>query len=898
MDNLISNNVNTLDRPIFISREGSVFKLSFSYDPKIVNMVKELPYSRWDSENRVWVVDITQEAVDSLRNWFVSQGLTDVCVDELINDSEEIPIALPAVLRQGSVRRPYLVTIGIKSDGLFNRLKTIQGAQWEKSAQALSYPPSAAAALADLVERNVVSDPHNILSPSDITITFDARTGIFKVNGDPRAESAFNKSFPSKDVYSLWREKGFDVGFTDPFSEEVYFGEIARGNRLNPVNLKENLFDYQAESVAIATKRTGFAIWDQPGLGKCVHPETRIIINRENISIEDFFDQNADLTSRVTDLTGGAWFNLNASFSIVSSNGKKLVECAFNKIFRQFVKEHLKVIYFTNGEQITCTQAHRFLTSNHLWTSSVKEGEAVYAVKNNKLALTSISKIEYIMYEGFVYDVEVPNYSCYVANSIITHNTAQAIAWGFELIHNRNEADRCVIVTPGAVKTQFAREIQRFTGDSDIVVIDGDRKKRSELYSKAHDCKWVVLNYDLLHLDSKMITPLVVNQLLVADEAHRLKNRSSKRTQAMRNLALKASRRLALSGTPVENDPAEWYTIMSGFVVPGIFGSPLDFFNRYSYPGRFGGFEGARNLAELRDRSKPHYIRHLKKDVASFLPELRVQNLILDPDDKFASALKKAHISAQDEITSKALSDRNFGLLDGDLMKDIENGAAMTAVGMLRILCTSPKLLYRSSAPSAQALCEAGLIPDVDGPKVDEIRTLAKSMQEANERLVVFTSFKSMANLVAERFQEDGVRFVLYTGDTSSKDRDKAALAFTTPYTDIEPGPTVFLATDAASEGLNLGKCCSTLVNLDLPFKPSTLIQRGNRIHRVDGDVSKKYLVINYTMSRTIEEGIIKLIGSKADLSDAILGEQGTRKATTGRAGRSVFEEALHSWSN
>lgn len=890
--------VNTLHRPIFLSREGSVFKLSFTYDQKLVNMVKELPYSRWDSENKIWVVDVTKEAVDSLRDWFISQGLTDVCVDELLKDSEEIPAALPAVLRQGSVRRPYLVTIGIKSDAVFNRLKTIQGAQWEKSAQALSYPPSAAAALSDLVERNVVSDPDNILSPSDITITFDSRTGLFKVGGDNRAELAFNRSFPSKDVYSIWREKGFDVGFTDPFTEEVYFGEIARGGKLNPANLKEELFDYQAESVAIATKRTGFAIWDQPGLGKCVHPGTAITVNKETIEIEEFFNQNAIISSRVTDPTGGAWFNLESTCTVDSSNGKKVVQAFVDKIFRQFVREHLKVVHFSNGETITCTSMHRFLTSNRFWTSNIKEGEFVYASKNNKLTLTSVTKIEYIMYEGFVYDIEVPTYSCYVANTIITHNTAQAIAWGFELMHNRSEAERCVIVTPGAVKTQFAREIHRFTGDTDIVVIEGDRKKRADLYTKAHDCKWVVLNYDLLHLDSKLITPLVVNQLLVADEAHRLKNRSSKRTQAMRNLALKSSRRLALSGTPVENDPAEWYTIMNGFVVPGLFGSPLDFFNRYSYPGRFGGFEGARNLAELRDRSKPHYIRHLKKDVASFLPELRVQNLILDPDDKFASALRKAHVSAQEEISSKALSDRNFGVLDGDLIKDVETGAAMTAVGMLRILCASPKILHRSSAPSAIALCEAGLIPDVDGPKVDEIRSLAKSMQEAKERLVVFTSFKSMANLVAERFEEDGVRFVLYTGDTSSKDRDKAALAFTTPYTEDNPGPTVFLATDAASEGLNLGKCCSTLVNLDLPFKPSTLIQRGNRIHRVDGDVSKKYLVINYTMSRTIEEGIIKLIGSKADLSDAILGEQGTRKATTGRTGRSVFEEALQSWSD
>jgi SNF2 family DNA or RNA helicase len=742
----VTDGQRTLQRPVFLTREGGTLKLSFTYDERIVELVRQLPYARWDSENRVWTADVTAQAVDLLRGWYLKEGLTDVCVDELVPAGEVLPVAKDGVLRRGSLKRPYLVQMGTRSDSLFNRLRALPGAQWEKSASALSYPPGAAAALGELVTRGVLDDPDAVLRPSDITVTFDVRTGVFRISGDDRAQSAFDRHFPARDVVTEWRAKGFDVGFTDPFAEEVYLGEIARGDELQPVGLLEPLFPYQAQSVAVAVNRTGFAVWDQPGLGK----------------------------------------------------------------------------------------------------------------------------------------------------------TPTSIAWAFYLMEERHEAQRCVIVTPGAVKTQFAREITRFTGHTDVVVVDGDKKRRERLYDEAANARWVVLNYDLLHLDFKRIAALVNGQLLVADEAHRLKGRQSKRGQAMRQLAQKACRRLALSGTPVENDPSEWYTLMSGFVVPGAFGSPMEFFNRYSYPGRFGGFEGARNLAELRDRSKPHYIRHLKSDVATHLPPLRVQNLVLDPDDRLAAALKRAHRDAQEEIADKAKADKAFGLFDtdADTNDGLETGAAMTAVGMLRLMCASPRLVWRSSAPSAVALCEAGLIPDVDGPKVDEIRTMAAEMQATGERLVVFSSFRSMADLVAERLREDGIRFVLYTGTTSTKERDAAALAFTTPATDTEPGPTVFLATDAAAEGLNLGKCCSTLVNLDLPFKPSTLIQRGNRIHRVDGDPDRKYLVINFTISRTLEEGIIRMIGAKADLSDAILGEAGTRRQTTGRHARSVLEEALRSWDS
>ncbi len=725
-----------------LTREGRIFRLAFAFDTNTVERVKGLPYAKFDPDTRSWTVEVCRQSVEALRDWFVTSGLTDVCVDELVPVDEELPDAGVATLRRGSLKRPYMVVMAQRSDTLFARLRALPGAQWEKQAGGMSYPPTAAAALSELVGRSILVDPDRLLTPAEVTVQFDARSGTFAVAGDPRAGQAFAQYFPSRDVVSEWRQRGFDVGFSDTFAEEVYLGEIARTSELHPPGLKEKLFPYQAQSVAIAVRRSGFAVWDQPGLGK----------------------------------------------------------------------------------------------------------------------------------------------------------TAQAIAWAYHLMSNVGEAKRCIIVTPGAVKTQFAREITRFTGHEDVVIIEGDKKRRTKLYAEAENARWVVLNYDLLHLDLKAITALVGGQLLVADEAHRIKGRSSKRGIAMRQLATKASRRLALSGTPVENDPSEWYTIMSGFVVPGIFGSPMEFLNRYAYPGRFGGFEGARNLPELRDRSKAHYIRHLKSDVATQLPPLQVQNLVLDPDDKLAAALKRAHRDAQEEIAEEARARRVSAMMDVDAAEQLETGAAMTAVGMLRLMCSSPRLVWQSKAPSAVALCEAGLIPDEDGPKLDYLRLMAAEHQAAGERIVVFTSFRSMADLICERLTADGIRFARFTGDTNNRGREAAVSAFTAAPTAENPGPTILVATDAAAEGLNLGRQCSTLVNFDLSFKPSVMIQRANRIHRIDGDVNRRYRVINLTLARTLEEGIIALVGLKADLSDAILGEAGTRRATTGRGSRNVLEEALRDW--
>jgi SNF2 family DNA or RNA helicase len=740
-----------LERPVYLTREGDLFKLVFEYDQALVERCHQLYYATYDGT--AWYAEVCAQNVDMLRAWFSEGGLTDVSVDELVAPDETLAHVAAARLRPGRASRPYSVQLGTRVEGLYQRLHSLPGAKWEKASHSLTYPSLASVALAEMVKRGVVEDPSRLLTPADITVAFDGRSGKFSVRGDERAQVAFDRLFPGRDVVGTWKDKGFDVAFADGFSEEVYRGEMARvGGGLQPEGFKIALFPYQAQNVAVGVERNGIGVLDAPGLGK----------------------------------------------------------------------------------------------------------------------------------------------------------TATAIAWGHELMENRQEAGRTVVVVPGAVRTQWAREIARFTGLetdkkgmplSGVTVIDGDKKKRTKLYEEAKSSRWVILNYDLLALDYKLIAPLVAGSLLVADEAHRLKSPTAKRTKAMRDLAARASRRMALSGTPVENNPGEWYNVLSGFAVPGVFGSPTEFLSRYQYPNRWGGYEGARNLGELRERSRVHYVRHTKAEVATHLPPLRVQHTPIDPEPSYMSALKRAHREARDEIAQAAQdrAGRYLDPFDAEAWEEVQTGADMTAVGMLRLLCLSPRLVVESDSESARALCESGLVPEVDGPKLDELRTMAGEMQSAGERVVVFTFSKKMADLISTRFTEDGIRHVTFTGADSSSARDDAVLAFTSAPTEEDPGPTVFVATDAGAEGLNLGKQCSTLVNLDIPWTPGRFEQRSNRIHRLDG-TAPHYLVRNMTLKGTLEEGILRMVEQKADLVDAIFGEAGGRTRTTGRAGRSIFEEALSEW--
>jgi SNF2 family DNA or RNA helicase len=727
-----------------------VFRLAFKYDPDLVTRVKGLPFAAFDPETKSWTTSVCVQALDTLRAWRW-EGLLDIDPDSLINPGEQIESVSAAVLAPGTTRRPYIVRTASRDDQLYAKLVAISGARWEKAASGVSYPPQASIQLAELVDRGVLEDPHRLLQPAAVTVSYSTGTGTFVVRGDERAKASFAKNFPGTDVMAVWRERGLDIAFSDSFTEEMYHGEMARlGEGVQPADMQIELYPYQRVDLAVILERSGVGVFSAMGVGK----------------------------------------------------------------------------------------------------------------------------------------------------------TALGIAAGHELMKNRNEVPRTVVIVPPAVRTQWRDEIIRFTGcdPSEVVVVDGDKKQRMAAYDAMDNgAKWLIVHYQAVILpdDKKRLDKLVPGALLIADECHRVKNKDAKTSKAVYALGKSAARRVGLSGTPVENSPGEWYNIVSGFLVPGVFGSPMEFLNRYCYPGKFGGFEGARNIPELRDRSKALYVRHTLSEIASHLPPLRVQTLALDPKPEYANALKRAHREAREEIKRgrmEAMEKRKtHSALDGYDREDIESGSEMTAVGLLKLMCCSPRLILLSESPSAEAMREGGLVPEEDGPKLDELRVMCAEVQSSNERVVVFTSSKRMAYLVSERLVTDGIRHVMYTGDSTTAERDAAVAAFTSMSDDMAANPTVFVSTDAGAEGLNLGRHCSTLVNLDIPWTPGRLAQRNARVRRVDSTATG-FLVVNLVVRGTLEEGILRMVEHKADLADAVFGETGGRRATTGRAGRNIFEEALAAW--
>lgn len=466
--------------------------------------------------------------------------------------------------------------------------------------------------------------------------------------------------------------------------------------------------------------------------------------------------------------------------------------------------------------------------------------------------------------------------------------TLVAIAAGQELL-NRGLVSRIVITPPGAVAPQWEDEILRFTGvdPSNVVRVHGTPKARAKALEAAEGAQWVIVHHDLLTREYDSTSTLVKESALVFDEAHKGANPGTKRSKAMAELARLADRRISMTGTPVLNTVAEWFSVLGKLTIPGLFGTGAEFCSRYQYADSYGnGYTGARRLDELAARSAAHFVRHTKEEVATHLPPLQVKHMPVVLDPRYRKLLTHAHLNAADELTSHY-----------DHIEDSEAVGQMTAYGMLRALCSSPRLLHDSDSAGAKTLVGVGAIPDEDGPKVDKVRQIAKAMQDRGERIVMFTYSRTLVKVIAERFEEDGIRFVTYHGETSDKDREAAVKAFQGASGNGDD-PTVFLATDAAAEGLNLGHQCATLLNIDLPWTAGRLDQRYNRIHRVDGTHSS-YLVVNMTIDGTVEVSILRKVESKAGIADVLFGERSAQEITgrgKGSTGQKAVRDAMVEW--
>lgn len=399
-----------------------------------------------------------------------------------------------------------------------------------------------------------------------------------------------------------------------------------------------------------------------------------------------------------------------------------------------------------------------------------------------------------------------------------------------ELLARETDMQRVMVICPTSLKSQWRNEILRFS-DRDCQLVLGKASERPAQYSSG--TFFTICNYEQVLRDILAIER-VPWDLIILDEGQRIKNWEAKTTRIVKGLSSPFA--LVLTGTPLENRLDDLYSIVQ-FIDDRRLGPAFRFFNRHRVVDEKGKVLGYRNLAQLREQLKPILLRRTRDQVMKQLPE-RSTEIVRIPATEEQLDLHGAHMQTVSQIARKTF------ISEMDLLR------LQKALLMCRRTANSTYLVDRQ---------EPGY-----SSKLEHLQEmLAELVAEEGRKIVVFSEWTSMLDLIQPILEAQTLRYVRLDGSIPQKKRQGLVREFQN-----NPDCRLFLTTNAGSTGLNL-QAANTIINVDLPWNPAVLEQRISRAHRM-GQKRPVQVYILIT-EETIEENLIKTLSAKHDLALAAL---------------------------
>ncbi len=383
-----------------------------------------------------------------------------------------------------------------------------------------------------------------------------------------------------------------------------------------------------------------------------------------------------------------------------------------------------------------------------------------------------------------------------------------------------------LIVAPASLIYNWQAEVRKFAPSLSIQVINGNKKEREELLAKDTDIRvtsYASLRQDLANYQSQKI------DYLILDEAQMVKNSSTKTAQALRELAV--PQRFALSGTPIENNLEELWSLFAT-IMPGFFPTKTKF----------------RELAaeEIAQMIRPFILRRDKQTVLKDLPEKTEMNLYSALTEEQKTVYLAYLRQMREEITSmdsEAFKKNRIGILAG--------------LTRLRQICCDPRLF----------------IEDYQGGsgKLEQVKDLLVAAKENKRRVLLFSQFTGMLTILQEELAELGISTFYLRGSTKPQDRLSMVDAFNAGEKDV-----FLISLKAGGTGLNLTGA-DTVILYDLWWNPAIEEQAAGRAHRI----GQKNVVEVWRMisEGTIEERMDSLQQEKRELFQKVI--QGNEEQLT-----------------
>ena len=394
-----------------------------------------------------------------------------------------------------------------------------------------------------------------------------------------------------------------------------------------------------------------------------------------------------------------------------------------------------------------------------------------------------------------------------------------------------------LVVTPASLVFNWGEEFQRFAPELSVTLVTGTQAERKKKVEAWTDSDVLVTSYDLLKRDIAWYEEKEF-QYEVIDEAQYIKNHTTAAAKAVK--VIKSQIRFALTGTPIENRLSELWSIFD-----------------YLMPGFLYGYDVFKKELEtpIVKNKDENAMKRLQKMTAPFILRRLKENVLKDLPDKMEEVRYVQFGSVQQKLYDGQVIHMREKIREQDEEEFNKNRMRILAeITRLRQICCDPSLCFEDYRGEAA--------------KVEACMDLIQSAIDGGHRILVFSQFTSMLEILQKNLEKYGVSYYTIMGSTPKQKRLQLVKEFNEG--DV---PVFFISLKAGGVGLNLTGA-DVVIHYDPWWNVAAQNQATDRVHRIGQ--TKKVTVYKLIMKNSIEEKIQKLQETKRDLADQIIrGETG-----------------------
>jgi SNF2 family DNA or RNA helicase len=410
---------------------------------------------------------------------------------------------------------------------------------------------------------------------------------------------------------------------------------------------------------------------------------------------------------------------------------------------------------------------------------------------------------------------------CILADDMGLGKTLQVLTL---ILSDNNKKEPALIIVPTSLLYNWEGEIKKFTPELKTLIISGSVEKRAELIKNCHNYDIVITSYPLIRRDIDELEKTTFSYCIL-DEAQYIKNHNSITSKSVKLIS--ANKKLALTGTPIENSLIELWSIFD-FLMPGFLLSLNKFRKRYES-----------NPEMLSSHVSPFILRRLKVDVLQELPDkiesCMVAELETEQKKIYLSYLRKIKGEIEQSISNRDFNNNKIKIL-AELVR-------------LRQICCHPSLFIENYTHKSG--------------KMELLFEILEESIESGHRILLFSQFTTMLAMIRKKLDNLKIKYKYLDGSTKPKDRLKIADDFNNG-----SGSIFLISLKAGGTGLNLTGA-DIVIHYDPWWNPAVEDQATDRAYRIGQ--TKAVQVIKLITKGTIEEKIHNMQKEKKEMIDRVI---------------------------